>query len=102
MSIYIYVFYVFILLSLYRLFIGPTIYDRLMAFHVVQSCAIIIISLYAVIYDISFYLDIAMVFSLLSFCEVIAFNKFYAENDSGKTEIDFKENLKDFFKIRKH
>ncbi len=91
MSVYIYIFYLLILLAMYRLIAGPTIYDRLMAFHIIQSCAIIIICLYAVIYDIPFYLDIAMVFSLLSFGEVIAYNKFYIEKQQTVFRINFRK-----------
>lgn len=64
-------------LSLYRLFAGPTVFDRLMAMNLVSAQIILLMCFHAVEQGRSFYLDVAMIYALLSFAETIAFVRFY-------------------------
>jgi multicomponent Na+:H+ antiporter subunit F len=66
----------FLIGSLYRLVFGPSIEDRILAINVVAVIVILIICLYSIYYERSYYLDIALVYALLSFGEVLAFAKF--------------------------
>ncbi len=60
-------------LSLYRLFAGPSLYDRLIAVHLVSAEAILLLCVHAIRAGRPFYLDVAMLAALLSFVETIAF-----------------------------
>lgn len=62
-----------IALSLYRLLVGPTLYDRLVAMHLVSAAVVLLLCLHAVEVGRPFYLDVAMIYALLSFAETIAF-----------------------------
>ena len=67
------ILYALMALSLYRLFAGPTLFDRLVAMHLVSAEIILLLCIHAVRYGRGFYLDVAMIYALLSFAETIAF-----------------------------
>ncbi len=67
--------YGLLVLSLYRLFAGPTLYDRLIALHLVSAQIVLLLSLHAIRDGRAFYLDVAMIYALLSFTETIAFSR---------------------------
>jgi len=71
-----YLLVVLLFASLYRMLIGPLLEDKVLALNVVAVIIVLIISLYAISYEQSFYLDIALIYALLSFGEVLAFVKF--------------------------
>jgi len=71
-----YALYAFMALSLVRLFVGPTFYDRLVALHLVSAQIILLMCLQAVRIGRAFYADVAMLYALLSFVETIAFVRF--------------------------
>lgn len=71
-----YALYAFMALSLLRLVMGPTFYDRLLALHLVSAQIILLMCLHAVRYGRAFYADVAMLYALLSFVETIAFVRF--------------------------
>lgn len=77
MSFAVYCLYGLMALSLFRLFAGPTIYDRLVSMNLVSAQIISLMSVHAVEQGRSFYLDVAMIYALLSFAETIAFVRFY-------------------------
>lgn len=60
---------------LYRLVRGPLLEDRLLALNVIAVLIILIMCYFSVLYDQSFYLDIALIYALLSFAEILAFVK---------------------------
>ncbi len=76
MTLMAYMLYVFMALSLVRLAIGPTFYDRLLALHLVSAQIILLMCLHAVRHGMAFYADVAMLYALLSFVETIAFVRF--------------------------
>jgi multicomponent Na+:H+ antiporter subunit F len=80
MSWAIYTLYLFMAASLYRLVRGPTVYDRLLAFNLVSAQLILLMCFHAIRHDRSYYLDVAMIYTLLSFAETIAFVRFYRPN----------------------
>ncbi|MGD8914046.1 MAG: monovalent cation/H+ antiporter complex subunit F [Candidatus Thiodiazotropha sp.] len=59
-------------LSLWRFFIGPSAPDRVVAFDVLTIIAVMGIVLTALIEERYIYLDVALVYALLSFLGVIA------------------------------
>ena len=76
MSWVLYVLLLMIPPVLYRLIRGPLLEDRLLALNVIAVLIILIMSYHSLIYEQSFYLDIALVYALLSFSEILAIIKF--------------------------
>jgi len=64
------------LLASYRLFVGPTVYDRLVSLNVVGVLITIILILISVETDLGLYLDIALSFIMLDFVGTIALVKY--------------------------
>ena len=73
MNAVIYALYGLMALSCYRLFVGPSLFDRLVSMHLVSAEVVLLLCVHAVRYERAFYLDVAMVYALLSFGETIAF-----------------------------
>lgn len=72
---------IFVLLGLaamsgWRLFVGPSFQDRLLAANLIAGQIVLMMCTFAVQQGRGFYLDVAMIFALLSFAEVIAFVRF--------------------------
>jgi len=66
-----------ILLTLYRFFKGPTECDRLVAFDVMTVSSLSIIGLIAKFSGRIIYLDVAMVYGLLSFLGVVIVARYF-------------------------
>ncbi len=64
------------LASVFRAILGPTIWDRLLGFSLLSSKIVIIIILYALLHEKSFYLDIVIAFALLGFLGVVFISEF--------------------------
>lgn len=64
------------LFASYRLFVGPTIFDRLIALNVVSVIATIVFVIISIDTGLGVYLDIAISFVLLDFIGTIAFAKY--------------------------
>ena len=62
--------------TLYRVLVGPTIQDRVIAINVIGTSAVIIIALVAAGLDRPEYLDIAIVYALLNFVLSLAVARF--------------------------
>lgn len=60
-------------LSLVRMFIGPTLWDRVISLQLVSVQVVLAMCLHAVEHGRPFYLDVAAVYALLSFAETVAF-----------------------------
>ena len=69
------------LLASYRLFMGPTVYDRLISMNVVSIIVTIILIIMSIESGLGLYLDIAVSFILLSFVGTIAFTKYLEGGD---------------------
>jgi len=81
MIIFIYILLITAILSSYRLFVGPTIQDRLVSLSCVSVILLIILVILSFHYNQMFYLDIAIAFLLLDFIGVIAFTKYLGRED---------------------
>lgn len=82
MTYLIYVTYALTAMSLVRLIIGPNLYDRLLALNMVSAHVTLLMAFYAVHYGHSFYLDVALIYALLSFTEIIAYVRLIGPNYS--------------------
>ncbi|MEW5783884.1 MAG: cation:proton antiporter [Bacillota bacterium] len=67
---------VLLFLSLYRAAAGPTAPDRVVAINVIGTKTLLIITLIARFYSHDYYLDIAMVYALMSFITTIGVAKY--------------------------
>lgn len=63
-------------LLLYRVAVGPTTQDRLLAVNVIGTSAVIVIALVAAGLDRPEFLDIALIYSLLNFVLSLAISRF--------------------------
>ncbi len=69
------------LFASYRLFVGPTIYDRLISLNVTGVVLTIVFTLMSVDTGLGFYVDIAISFVLLNFIGTIGFAKYLEQED---------------------
>ncbi len=65
-----------IFLSLIRALIGPTAPDRITAINIIGTKTLLIITLIARVYGQEYFLDIAMIYALMSFITTIGVAKY--------------------------
>lgn len=65
-----------IFMSLFRALAGPTAADRVAAISIIGTKTLVIITLIARIYEQEYFLDIAMVYALMSFITTIGVAKY--------------------------
>ena len=66
----------FTFFALYRAVVGPAPADRVVAINVVGSKTIVIIALVSFIYEQEFFIDVALVYSLIAFAMTIGVSKY--------------------------
>lgn len=76
LNIFLYIFVALSLFYLYRIIKGPSVWDRLLGLNLFSINMIIIMILYALINDISYLLDIAIVYALLGFIGIVFMARF--------------------------
>ncbi|ASJ04417.1 MULTISPECIES: monovalent cation/H+ antiporter complex subunit F [Thermococcus] len=64
------------LLSMYRVFRGPTTVDRLVAVDIMTTITTGLMVLFALYYQRMIFLDVALVYAILAFGGVIAFARY--------------------------
>ena len=62
---------------LVRLFLGPTLYDRVLALNAFGTLAVLMISIVGFLFGRPDFLDIALLYALLNFIGTIAILKFF-------------------------
>ena len=70
---------VILFLCFIRLLRGPSIWDRLLGMNIVATKIVIIIIVYASIYDTAFLLDFAIIYALSGFIGTIYIALFFAD-----------------------
>ena len=65
------------ILVLIRLFMGPTLYDRVLALNAFGTLAVLMISVVGFLFGRPDFLDIALLYALLNFIGTIAILKFF-------------------------
>ena len=71
-----------ILLVIARAVIGPTIWDRLLALNMIASKVLLAIVLLALILELNYLLDIAMVYAVLGFIGTVLIARFIERRGS--------------------
>ncbi len=78
------------LLTLYRLYSGPTLYDRVLAVNLFGTQTVIFIGILGFLTGRPDFLDIALLYALINFVATVAILKFFryrAIGDVGRTAI---------------
>jgi len=70
------VLFLLILITMGRLFIGPTVANRIVAFDAINSLTIVAMILLGVLYKVVILVDVAIVYALLSFVGTLYFAKY--------------------------
>ena len=71
------------IMVLMRLFLGPTLYDRVLALNAVGTLAVLMISVVGFLFGRPDFLDIALLYALLNFIGTIAILKFFRYKEIG-------------------
>ena len=71
------------ILVLIRLFLGPTLYDRVLALNAFGTLAVLMISVVGFLFGRPDFLDIASLYALLNFIGTIAILKFFRYKEIG-------------------
>ena len=71
------------ILVLIRLFLGPTLYDRVLALNAFGTLAVLMISIVGFLFGRPDFLDIALLYALLNFIGTIAILKFFRYKEIG-------------------
>ena len=69
------------LIALVRAFLGPTIYDRVLALNMFGTITVLFICLFGFMTGRPDFLDIALVYALINFIATIAILKFFEYGD---------------------
>ncbi len=72
---------------LVRLFLGPTLYDRVLALNVFGTLAVLMISIVGFLFGRPDFLDIALLYALLNFIGTIAILKFFRYKEIGDKKV---------------
>lgn len=70
-------------LALARAFMGPTLYDRILAVNVIGSLTVLLIALLGFIVGRPEFIDIAIVYALLNYIGVVAVLQFFESGRFG-------------------
>ena len=65
-----------VILTLVRLIRGPSLPDRVVAFNLLTTIALAIITVYAIVKDQQVFLDVAILVALITFLGTIAFARY--------------------------
>lgn len=76
MTIIMMLLFVLSLFSLLRVLIGQSIWDKILGFNLFSSKFILIILMYALVTDLNYLLDLAMVYTLLGFVSIVFITRF--------------------------
>ncbi|MFW6149821.1 MAG: monovalent cation/H+ antiporter complex subunit F [Atribacterota bacterium] len=72
------------LLTIYRVIVGPTHWDRLIAVNLMSSKVVNIMVAAALLFRSNIYLDVALVYAIIGFVSTIAVSKFLEGEERNK------------------
>lgn len=76
------------LLAIARALLGPTVYDRILAVNMFGTATVLLIAVYGFLTGRPDFLDLSLVYALLSFVGTIAVLKFVAYGDLARSAQD--------------
>jgi multicomponent Na+:H+ antiporter subunit F len=71
------------IIVLARLFLGPTLYDRVLALNTFGTLSVLMISVVGFLFGRPDFLDIALLYALLNFIGTVAILKFFRYKEIG-------------------
>lgn len=77
---------VVMVLALARAFLGPSIYDRILAINTFGTKTVLLISVLGMMAGRFDYIDIALVYALINFISIIAVMRFFEYSDNKKAD----------------
>lgn len=83
--------FISMILVLYRLFAGPTLYDRVMAVNAFGTLTVLFIGVIGFLTGRPDFLDIALLYALINFVGTIAILKFFRYRAIGDVRRDVQE-----------
>ena len=75
-------------LAVIRAFLGPTVYDRILAVNMFGTKTVLLISVLGMVAGRFDYIDIALIYALISFISVIAVLRFFEYSEDDGVEVD--------------
>ncbi len=81
------------LLALISAAIGETVYDKILAVNIFGTITVLFIAVYGFVTGRPDFLDIALVYALISFVTTIAVLKFFEYGDMGKSSTDREQDI---------
>ncbi len=63
-------------ICLYRAYLGPTVYDRILAVNIVGTKTLVVLVLLAFVFDRGLFIDVAFVYALLNLVATLAASRF--------------------------
>ena len=63
-------------IAIFRAFVGPTVFDRILAVNTVGTLTVLLISVFGFLTDRPEFLDIALLYALINFIGTVAVTKF--------------------------
>lgn len=81
-----------IFFSLIRTVLGPRVTDRVVGVNLVTTKSIMVIAILAIYFKKGYLVDIAIIYSLLSFFAVVVLAQFVAQFKKNKNQVKKKEN----------
>lgn len=81
MNIFVILMLLFFIMNIYKLIKGPEMYDRLIALNIISVQVILIIAFMSIEKELMYYMDIALLYSILSFAGIIVFTKYFKKSD---------------------
>lgn len=69
------------MMALWRVFFGPTPWDRLIGTNLISSKVVVIMTVAASYFERRIYLDVALVYAIIGFVGVIAIARFLERSD---------------------
>jgi multicomponent Na+:H+ antiporter subunit F len=70
-------------LALARAFLGPTVYDRILAVNAFGTKTVLLVAVFGFLTERPDFLDIALLYALINFVSTIAVLKFFEYRDLG-------------------
>jgi len=78
---------VVMVLALIRAFLGPTVYDRILAVNMFSTKTVLLISVLGMVAGRFDYIDIALIYALISFISGIAVLRFFEYSEDDEVEV---------------
>ena len=72
------------LLTFYRVIQGPTVFDRIIAADSISIMFLLILVLLSIYFKREIFIDVAIIYSILLFIDVLIMSKYFAKNNRQK------------------